>query len=147
MRIPQNIRILVSGLICLLAGILPAVAANGSAPYLIINLTSGNMVMMALNDDFRIDNLGEEISLKITGQPSYISLDEIESLGFIYFPANTSSVESLESDSERNWDIYDLSGLHIRHSFSRKPDLSGLKPNNVYLIKSESGTFKYIPYR
>lgn len=122
-------------------------APNTKVPYMMINLTSDNIILMALNDDFRIDNLKKEIKVYIGGNPTYIMIDEIESLGFLYVNGNVSSIDTFEKETPQVWTIYDINGRLINKSEAVKPDLSGLKRGEIYIIKTDTHTFKYMPYK
>lgn len=118
-----------------------------SSQYLMVNLTSENFIFLNLNDDFKIDNIGKEIKLYLREYPTYIPLDDIKSLGFIYIDGNFSSIESLESQALKNWKIYNKEGKLIKSNEGSKPDLNDLHPGELYIIKSGTETFKYFPLR
>lgn len=118
------------------------ITAQG-ASYLLVNLTSGNIVLLILNEDFKIENFGKEILIDITGQPTYVSIEDIESLGFLNFPNDTSSMGELNQNECQEWKIYDISGNLIREIYSTKPDFKGLKQNEIYIVKGGNQTFKY----
>lgn len=122
-------------------------ASNAKIPYILINLSSDNIIMLALNEEFKIDNIGKEIKIYITENPTYIALEDIKSLGFLYANSAISSIDSIESETEQPWMIYDSSGRLIKQLIATKPDLTGLKAGEVYIVKTVGKAFKYMPYK
>ena len=116
-------------------------------PYLIINLYDNNSILTELNDEFIIENIGKEIKVLVKEQPVYVSIEELESLGFIYLSEEDTSIDSLESDNPEEWKIYDSTGKLISTTFSNRPDLTNLMPGNIFIIKTKGKSFKYMPYK
>lgn len=113
----------------------------------IIGTAHDNTIILPINENLKIENLGEEIKLNISDNPQYIHLDELDYIGYIYFNSEETKVESFEEDVPGRWEIYDSKGALIKETFSEKPDLSGLQPGEIYIVKSARLTFKYLPAR
>lgn len=114
-------------------------------PYLIINFSQQDHYLIKLGEDFKINNLGEEIEIKGTEESKYISLSDMSSFGFLYQIDQDASLDSIDNDLPKNWQVYDSKGILINEIYSIFPDLSNLKKGEIYIIRSDNHTYKYIP--
>lgn len=72
-----------------------------------------------------------------------LDIPTIASIGVVY--GIESSVDELINDqSDAEWTVTDMNGTTVRHGHDGRPDLSGLRPNAVYIVTKGSKTFKYL---
>lgn len=125
--------------------------------HLVIEMADGEQTFAPITNDLRlVQDRGYNFNIVTQKKSTPIDLTDIVSLGIIYMKqlpetdpddGKVSSVETLLQSTDKAWCIMTIDGKLISSGDSGKPEMSGLQPGNVYIIKVENQSYKYLKLR
>lgn len=117
-------------------------------PYLIIRCDEKEPYKIRMHGDFKLENKGGYLALPVSegNEGGEIDVEDIRYLGIAYVDEEA-GVDFVSDDGDEKLYLYDTEGRLIGITGSRSPDLRGLHPGNVYILKAGNRAIKYIPYK
>ena len=122
-------------------------SASETPSNLIINLQDGKTQSYSIRLLNNIKTNEDYIEINYDDDSISLAIEDILSFGLIIDNQENSAVDIITEEIPSHWQIFNLRGELIKEGYSSKPDLSGLRSGELYIINADGKSFKYMPYR